>query len=322
MDWYKAFKDQNKQDWLNKIQRDNPNTNPTEAHHSVYPNINGLSYATIEDLPSNRIETAQGNIYWKTGIIISENDLYKLKSNLEIALMNGAELICIKDFIPTSEVIWSELIQNIQTDIVELHLEIKSPEDFNKILNFDLENIKLQCLFEIDQIKNSELLSTYQSVELLTSDIHDVKVKLNQLKNKKFKSAITIIEVLFHDDFLTNLSCFRSIRQFLSTHQIDCNLRIGLDPKVITKDSNYNMIRFGTIGLAAAISEPDAILFPPYDVLCAEKNEASIRNVLHLQQIYKMESHLDWVNDPLSGSYYLENLSEKINNYLNSVDEN
>ena len=44
----------------------------------------------------------------------------------------------------------------------------------------------------------------------------------------------------------------------------------------------------------------------------AKPTDLSRRMARNVQHILKMESHFDWVADPAAGSYFIENLTEKL----------
>ncbi|NLJ81634.1 MAG: methylmalonyl-CoA mutase small subunit, partial [Bacteroidales bacterium] len=79
-------------------------------------------------------------------------------------------------------------------------------------------------------------------------------------------------------------------------------------------DSNVNMLRATTEGMAAAIGGTDAILLAPFDETYKDADSFSQRLAKNIQVILKEEAHFDKVNDPAAGSYYIENLTHSMAN--------
>ena len=74
-------------------------------------------------------------------------------------------------------------------------------------------------------------------------------------------------------------------------------------------DVDGNLIRQAAESMAAAIGGADVILISPFDHRESFRSFRLARNIHHL---LKGESWLTHVKDPVSGSYFLEDLSEKI----------
>lgn len=78
------------------------------------------------------------------------------------------------------------------------------------------------------------------------------------------------------------------------------------------EDANTNMIRSTTQAMSAAIAGVDRLTVLPSNAFEGEANEFSRRIARNVQHILKMESYLDRVNDPAAGSYYIEQLTDKL----------
>jgi methylmalonyl-CoA mutase len=75
------------------------------------------------------------------------------------------------------------------------------------------------------------------------------------------------------------------------------------------ENANTNMIRATTMALSAANAGVQTLDVLPSDTQNSSFGRRIARNVQHL---LKMESHIDKVGDPSAGSYYIEQLTEKI----------
>jgi len=74
-------------------------------------------------------------------------------------------------------------------------------------------------------------------------------------------------------------------------------------------DSHINILRTQTEAMAAILGGTDSLTVEPFDVVFREPDEFSERIARNQQLILKEESFFDKVADPVSGSYYIENLT-------------
>jgi methylmalonyl-CoA mutase len=77
-------------------------------------------------------------------------------------------------------------------------------------------------------------------------------------------------------------------------------------------DPYVNMLRGTTEAMSAAIGGVHSMEVLPFDAAYAEAGEFGSRIARNVQLLLKHESHFDNVVDPSGGSYYIENLTQKI----------
>lgn len=77
-------------------------------------------------------------------------------------------------------------------------------------------------------------------------------------------------------------------------------------------DSHVNVLRTTTEGMSAAISGADSITTFPFDSTYRQPDDFSDRIARNSQIILKEEAHFDKVADPAAGSYYVEELTDKL----------
>ncbi|MBI1226792.1 MAG: hypothetical protein GC192_16270 [Bacteroidetes bacterium] len=79
-------------------------------------------------------------------------------------------------------------------------------------------------------------------------------------------------------------------------------------------DANTNLIQATTQAMSAVIGGVDVLTVLPNEKTSdeAKPSDFSRRMARNVQHILKMESHFDWVADPAAGSYFIENLTEKL----------
>lgn len=77
-------------------------------------------------------------------------------------------------------------------------------------------------------------------------------------------------------------------------------------------DPHVNILRGTTAAMSAVIGGADYVYVNPYDSVYAQTNEFGKRIARNSQLLLRHEAHLDKVEDPASGSYYLEVLTHQL----------
>ena len=77
-------------------------------------------------------------------------------------------------------------------------------------------------------------------------------------------------------------------------------------------DPYVNMLRGTTEGMSAVLGGTDSLTVTPFDKAFRETTDFSERIARNTQIILKEEAHLDKVDDPSAGSYYIESLTGSI----------
>lgn len=77
-------------------------------------------------------------------------------------------------------------------------------------------------------------------------------------------------------------------------------------------DPYVNMLRTTTEAMSAAIGGVDSMTVLPFNIITGEPTDFSERIARNQQLLLKEESYFDKIVDPSAGSYYIENLTDKI----------
>ncbi|GBF44169.1 methylmalonyl-CoA mutase [Leptospira ellinghausenii] len=124
-------------------------------------------------------------------------------------------------------------------------------------------------------------------------------------------------------DYFTEIAKFRAMR-ILWTEVLNAyKLGLGetLPALILAQTSNFqytaydpyvNMLRGTTAAMSAVIGGADFIAVSPFDSEYSTKQELGKRIARNAQLLLRYESFLDKVEDPASGSYYLEVLTKKL----------
>lgn len=131
-----------------------------------------------------------------------------------------------------------------------------------------------------------------------------------------------------HFSFSTGSNYFLEIAKFRAARLLWKNLveAFGADPESndaylhaetsewnkTLYDPYTNMLRTSTEGMSAAIAGCDSMTILPFDQHFRRPTEFSQRIARNQQVILSEEAHLDKVEDPAAGSYYIEKLTDDI----------
>ena len=77
-------------------------------------------------------------------------------------------------------------------------------------------------------------------------------------------------------------------------------------------DPYNNLVRSSLEGMAAVIGGADALAIQPHDLYCVDPNPDAWRLALNVQHLLHDEAHLDKVCDPSSGSWFIDQLTQKL----------
>lgn len=91
------------------------------------------------------------------------------------------------------------------------------------------------------------------------------------------------------------------------------NIEVHLTENAQTDDENYNKIKATTQAMSAVIGGANRLYVYPSDSFKSENGTTFSRRIaLNVQHLLQQESYLDRVIDPSAGSYFIEELTEKI----------
>lgn len=150
---------------------------------------------------------------------------------------------------------------------------------------------------------------------------------IDQLSNQSVELS-QIVDNLHYcfpvsSSFFMEAAKFRAFRvliaQCLKAYEIDSPEQ--LSPFVTAKSSTYqlthydkynNLLRHTTAAMSAVIGGAEAVAIDAFDRLETANSKTGTRLARNIQFLLKKESYLDQVQDAGGGSYYLEDLTEKL----------
>ncbi|GAA4274573.1 methylmalonyl-CoA mutase subunit beta [Aquimarina gracilis] len=159
-------------------------------------------------------------------------------------------------------------------------------------------------------------------VQQLAYALAHVNEYLNHFDNKAknpLKQTKAVFKVAVGSNYFFEIAKLRALRMLWSTLASEYSLidkcHIIAYPSHRNKtilDYNVNMLRTTTECMSAIMGGADTIYNMPYDDIYNLENEFGTRISLNQLLILKNESYLDLVENPASGSYYIETLTKQL----------
>lgn len=127
------------------------------------------------------------------------------------------------------------------------------------------------------------------------------------------ESDATAFEIKIGTSFFGEIAKLRATRLLLNAMQKPATIVARMDEAAYTEEENdSNILRATTAAIAARFGGADVIAIRPYDAQSKEQNESTTRTAINIQHLLRHESYLSQVDDPLAGSYYVEELTQRI----------
>ncbi|RJQ29157.1 MAG: methylmalonyl-CoA mutase [Peptococcaceae bacterium] len=182
-------------------------------------------------------------------------------------------------------------------------------------------------------------VSAYQEIAGLFAaaiDYIDEELKRNRLTVDEFASKFTF-HLSSHNDFFEEIAKYRAARRMW--YKIMTERYKATDPRALilrfhvqTAGSTHtyqqplnNIVRIAYQVLAAALGGAQSIHANSYDEAICNPTERSVLMSIRTQQIAQLETNIANVIDPLGGSYYIEwltnEIEEKAWDYLKKIEE-
>ncbi|MBK8641629.1 MAG: hypothetical protein IPN15_05210 [Saprospiraceae bacterium] len=334
-----GFRKYSKIEWLESL----PLDKGIQLTHIVDHQIKGPSFPHLDDLKEgekyNRFRKLDGD--WKISCLIEISELSKQNPLIPLSLEHGVEQLRLhfkikpdlKSIIIQLEnvlieaidifVSWNDMFPD---DLLEINSKIFSYYESSTLINLELEieenSRSFEKLSEQHLSINEAILWNYNfgvfEIESWFKKLEEFYRIFNRVSI--FKPYRVAIKVEFGKDFLTNISSFRALKRVLEGLEfIDPLFYLNFYNVDTEEDLNNNLIQLAIASLSASISGADSIWVCPADSFQSKQNEFWLKLALHQQHILKQESKMNLVKDPSCGSYYIEDLTNKIFNYLNSA---
>lgn len=164
------------------------------------------------------------------------------------------------------------------------------------------------------QLKLVNLYANGQSITQLRGVLKSTRFLLGKMP---FLASRISWSFPIGNSFMVEIAKLRAARRLWHT-EISTDFPLVLhaftSPITLTDDIHYNKIMSTTQATSAILGGADKITVTPSDAKAAatgQPNTDARRTARNVQHLLRLESHLDKVQDPAAGSYYLEHLTNE-----------
>lgn len=279
---------------------------------------------------------------WDSVVSISTSDFSEAKLQLKLSLEKGVECIVIEH--PFALHQYQELLADVDGQFVRVYINFNGDSSSlktalstggayvdnigNALLTGDFENISTSKSAGLTKIDARYL--QWAGADVVQELAYTLAWSLETFLWEKDRSGH-----ISPDKFLINFSASTSyfqeiakLRAFrilwdmlLRQSDLEKVIENQLQPRIHVETARYqfgandpqtNILRSATQAMAAVSGLADGVAVLAFDAATAKTNEFSHRIATNIHYMLKFEAHLDKVNDPLGGSYYVETLTQNL----------
>jgi len=319
------FNEVSKEEWLSKIRDDLRGKEVREMDWDFDETLSIKPFVHADDVRYGSSEIAF-NAQWE---IAEEFDIIEEAiSNHEIleALAGGCEVIMLNvKSLPD----WSSLLQGVDLGLIKTYV-IPGAEELTQAIIVSLENFLEKSKGKINSGDNSSApvihIRNKKNVIGGPAHLHPKKTVVEGLA-KTIQEGIQLITQSYDQDTVECVveigdTYFIEIARFRALRILWANAlaAFGLEKpslfvegrfsnRDMSADVHINMIAAGSKALAAISGGVDRLVIAPSDTHPTAFHRRISRNINH---ILRYESKLDSIDDPVKGSYYIENLTGQL----------
>ena len=344
------FEGYSKDEWLEIIKKSLKKGSIKDFVWQIDKEVQGKPFAHKEDTPEDYAPFAIKDNNWKIGLdysLIENIDFNKyLKSHMNFGIestvvnINHSQ-IDINELFNGVGVENKELIFNTRYGVDQI-LFLEHLKDYFEERGFDINSLNIVLRLPINRpgsileleeyckihfpnisfyFKTERALSKTpvdylsESLNTLSSYIKKSKIDKNQLNwlLKKLKFHFFMNGTILAD--ISTLRAFKILwKNYLKSYDAEdlcVKIILGINHDSYTDDENDDLIIATILSMTGAIAGVDSInIAPKTDGIKDIKN--TMRLMLNIQNILKLESNMSLVNDALAGSYSIEDATNQI----------
>jgi len=324
------FPKSNVEEWMEIVKKDLKSTP-----------YNQLQWIVDEDIILDPIQNVSLNIDlnlsrdWerKSSLIINNSST---NESILFLLNSGVNAITFDAFDNIDT--YNNLLSNVNQQFISWQIKISNFEELQIIKSYFDDNVDITFHFaKVPDIKivdsilkefvNSKFLIESNSVaEQYSNNIVKMLVGAYQLIQSVGKNGFDIKTIIpkivfqtsISNKYLQEIAYLRAIhltwKNFTASYDslvTAAKIVVNYEDNCLTNDRNENLIRMTTMGMSAILGTVYKIECNNY--LFNDNNDTNkIRLINNIQLILGLESYLDQVVDPTSGSYFLDSLTQKL----------
>ena len=334
---FEEFKSVSKREWLEKVTKDLKGKKSIDSFNWELDGMEFTPFYHADDKNSDLSPIgAKPTNSWEIGERIIVTDYKAANQQALEALQKGANaLLFIFDETPTLENL-TILLKDIQNEWISTHFNLDVSENFVKVIQAKNQNTsEINCSFSLNDISKLEdyvnqfpkgkllkVNAVEDSLATVVKKGNDLLETLNDanLDIKKYHSQIQF-SISLDDNYFASIAKIRALKllwqNVLTAWDKDLiansPIEVHLTTNSQTEEDHYNKIKATTQAMSAVIGGVDRLFIYPSDALKNPNGTVFSRRIaLNVQHLMQQESYLDRVIDPSAGSYFIEELTNKI----------
>ena len=320
--------------WLEKVEKDLKGKPLAELEWQLEENIRLAPFYTTAD-DKKRGGFQAGND-WEVGEDIVVTDEVAANKTLLHALAHGVNA---PRLVLEKNCDWAKLLAGVHIDIIALHVCDKA----NNVTAFEnyVKGRELSGSYQKTDMSIADVLRlnttfpklrTYttsaefdvETTSYLANLIHTAKTFLEATLDAggsaKQANAALQFQLSVGRQYFVAIASIRALKllwtNILKAYQVETDtlppIDVHIAPSAYDGEIYTNMIRASSIGLSAVVAGASRLTILPSNALKEDASEFTSRIARNVQHLMKMESYLDHVGDPAAGSYYIEQLTDRL----------
>lgn len=188
-------------------------------------------------------------------------------------------------------------------------------KEIELLLSFGLQALPHFSLIQLDSAASQHRSNNpVKEIALLLSKTNTYLRQFTQNYVDSFQFSIAVDKSYFVN--IAKIRAFKLLwNQVQEAYEIETlsSIEATLTNNTLVEDQYENMISAGTQAMSAIVAGVDRLYLPPANQLeQPEGNGFTKRIARNVQHLLQLESYLDHVVDPAAGSYYIEQLTDKL----------
>lgn len=336
-------------DWLNQLEKDLKGKPWTDLQWHLGDGIVVDPFYHPDQYFPQRLPLANGQSQWEIGEHILVAELKTANQEILAALEGGTEALELQLQQPLQAEDWAILLEGVQLEYISFNLFLSYAENdllaFVKNLQSYIEGLGLSAAslrgsidfggnpasinalqqhlpgFKLAVIHGLQLHQGHAaSAQELASLIRAAEKLLAEAESIETFAPSILFKVAVGKSYFVEMAKLRALRilwcNVLKAYGVrnpSLAVAVHFAPDSQDENVNTNMIRAATQAMSAIIGGAQQVYVLPSNAGAAEEPTPFARRIArNVQHLLRMESHLDKVQDPAAGSFYIEKLTEEL----------
>lgn len=336
-------------DWLQQLEKDLKGKPWTDLQwHLGDGTVVDPFYHPDQYFPQ-RLPLANGQNQWEIGEHILVSDLKTANQEILAALEGGAEALELKLQQTLQAEDWVILLEGVQLEYISLNLFlaysendllafVKKLQSYIERLGLSVSSLRGSIDFGNSPVSTNVLqqhlpgfklsvingLALHQgqaaSAQELASLLRAGEKLLVEAEAIETLAPSILFKVAVGKSYFVEIAKLRALRilwfNVLKAYGVQnpsLSIAVHFAPDSQDENVNTNMIRAATQAMSAIIGGAQQVYVLPSNAGATEEPTPFARRIArNVQHLLRLESHLDKVQDPAAGSFYIEKLTEEL----------